>query len=154
MTPRFSLLVASPKLYNRTQSVLILQILEMPLNRKIVMMLAIPLIFGAATALAGEGLQANKAASAVPNQDRSAEGIVIATCVECHGPGKKDAPRMDDRDEWMRRASKGLDALTLAAIRGHGEMPSRGGRADLTDPEFESAIFYMFEKAMGSPVKK
>lgn len=129
------------------------------MKRKIVMLLAIPLAIGAAavhaadTAAKKEAMPAAKVAAA-DTQDRSAETIVNSKCIECHGTGKKHAPRIGDGDDWRRRASKGLDALAVGAIRGHGDMPARGGRADLTDAEFKNAIFYMFAKTMAAPARK
>jgi hypothetical protein len=51
---------------------------------------------------------------------------------------------MDDLAAWTPRLKKGLDATVLAAIRGHGSMPARGGMAELTDAEFRSAVVYLF----------
>lgn len=133
------------------------------MNRKIVMLLAIPLAIGAAAVQSAEttarkdatpAAKSVAATSTAASQDRSAEAIVNSKCIECHGSGKNHAPRIGDGDDWRRRASKGLDALALGAIRGHGDMPARGGRADLTDGEFKGAIFYMFAKTMAAPAKK
>ena len=125
------------------------------MKRKIVMLLAIPFAIGAGTALSADKAAETAATpTAAAVSDRSAESVVNAKCIECHGPGKKHAPRIDDREDWTKRASKGLDALALGAIRGHHGMPARGGRADLTDAEFKNAIFYMFTKAVSAPAKK
>ncbi|MCM2287491.1 MAG: c-type cytochrome [Sulfuritalea sp.] len=125
------------------------------MKRNSVMLLAIPLAIGATALQAAEKAAAGAAApSAVAAADRSAEAVVNSKCISCHGSGKKHAPRIDDRDDWLKRASKGLDALALAAIRGHGDMPARGGRADLTDAEFKNAIFYMFTKSVSAPAKQ
>lgn len=123
------------------------------MNGKIVMLLAVPLAIGAAAVQAAEPA-AKKSAAPAAVSDRSAEAIVNSKCIECHGTGKSHAPRIGDGDDWRRRASKGLDALALGAIRGHGDMPARGGRADLTDAEFKGAIFYMFAKTMSVPAKQ
>lgn len=80
------------------------------------------------------------------------EAIVRAQCVKCHGPGAKGAPRIGDRPEWIKRAKNGIDPLVLAAMRGHGKMPARGGMASLTDAEFRSAVLYMFNAQ--EPLKK
>ena len=95
------------------------------MNRKIAMLLAIPFALAAIPAQAAE--TAAKSASAV-SADRGPESVVNSQCIECHGSGKKHAPRIDDREDWTKRASKGLDALMLGAIRGHHGMPARGGR--------------------------
>ncbi|MDP2825752.1 MAG: c-type cytochrome [Sulfuritalea sp.] len=132
------------------------------MNRKIVMLLAIPFALGAAavqsaeTAGKKEAAPAAKSAAPAPaaTQNRSAEFVVNSTCIECHGTGKLHSPRIGDRDDWVKRASKGLDALVLGAIRGHTNMPARGGRPDLTDAEFKAAIFYMFTKTVSAPDKK
>ena len=125
------------------------------MKSKIVMLLAIPFAIGAGTVQAAEKAAETAAApTAAAASDRSAESVVNAKCIECHGAGKKHAPRIDDRDDWTKRASKGLDALALGAMRGHHGMPARGGRADLTDAEFKNAIFYMFTKAVTTPAKK
>ncbi|MDZ4253470.1 MAG: c-type cytochrome [Sulfuritalea sp.] len=125
------------------------------MKRKIVMLLAIPFAIGAGAVQAAQKAAESAAApTAAAMSDRSAESVVNAKCIECHGSGKKHAPRIDDREDWTKRASKGLDALALGAIRGHHGMPARGGRADLTDAEFKNAIFYMFTKAVSAPVRK
>ncbi len=76
--------------------------------------------------------------------ERSGKQVVEEQCVKCHQAGVNGAPRIGDRDAWIPRMKQGLDALVRAAIRGHGGMPARGGRADLTDGEFRAAILYMF----------
>jgi len=80
---------------------------------------------------------------------RTGEQIVQAQCSKCHETGKMGAPRMGDRPAWIKRAKQGIDAVTLAAIRGHGNMPARGGMAELTDAEFKRAVIYMFNQGTG-----
>ena len=76
--------------------------------------------------------------------DRSGKEVVEAVCAECHATGVKGAPRIGERTEWTSRLSHGLGNAVNAAIRGHGGMPPRGGKAELTDNEVRSAIIYMF----------
>lgn len=78
---------------------------------------------------------------------RTGEEIVKAKCAECHATGKHGAPRIDDRAAWVPRLQKGLDHVIAEARKGHGEMPARGGRADLTDEEFRAAVTYLFNPA-------
>ena len=47
----------------------------------------------------------------------------------------------------MGRARDGFDSLVQSAIRGHGQMPARGGMADLTDAEMRDAVAFMFERS-------
>ena len=70
--------------------------------------------------------------------------VVQARCVTCHANGVNGAPKIGDRTAWAPRMSQGLDALVHAAIRGHGNMPPRGGLAELTDSEMRAAVLYMF----------
>src|SRR4051812_30965283 len=83
---------------------------------------------------------------------RTGEQIVKAQCASCHEKGLHGAPRIGDRDAWIPRLKNGLDATVLSAIRGHGDMPARGGLANLTDPELRSAVLYLFNPAGPTPV--
>jgi len=79
--------------------------------------------------------------------ERSGEQVVQAACIRCHETGAGGAPRIGDKAAWSQRISQGADAVTKAAIRGHGGMPARGGLADITDREVTNAILYMFGRA-------
>ena len=72
------------------------------------------------------------------------EQVVEAQCSKCHKEGVGGAPRIGDREAWTPRLGQGLDHLVSSAIRGHGGMPPRGDRADLSDAEIRNAIVYMF----------
>jgi cytochrome c5 len=93
------------------------------------------------------------ASSAVAQaQERSGEQIVKQQCASCHEKGLHGAPRIDDRAAWAPRIKNGLDATVRSAIKGHGNMPARGGLVTATDAELRSAIAYMFNPA-GVPPK-
>lgn len=77
-------------------------------------------------------------------KERTGEQVVKAQCAKCHEAGLHGAPKIGDRAAWVPRLQKGLDLLVRSAIRGHGGMPPRGGKADLTDAELQSAVLYMF----------
>jgi cytochrome c5 len=64
-------------------------------------------------------------------------------CAKCHQQGKGGAPKVGDRGAWSKRLSQGVDHAVQSAIKGHGGMPPRGDRADLTDGEVRAAILYM-----------
>ena len=102
-------------------------------------------------AVALSAAAAGFAAAADAPKERSGESIVTMRCAQCHGTGVAGAPRIGDRAAWIERARTGMDGLVSSAIRGHGSMPSRGGMADLTDPEMRSAVTYMVEKSLKVP---
>jgi|APIni6443716594_1056825.scaffolds.fasta_scaffold200974_2 cytochrome c5 len=81
--------------------------------------------------------------------DRNPEEIAKETCFKCHETGDQGAPKLSDKAAWRQRGSKGLDAVTKTVIRGHGNMPARGGLADLTDSELKAVIAYLL-KTVGS----
>jgi cytochrome c5 len=85
-----------------------------------------------------------------PTPPRSGKEIVEAQCIKCHGTGAGGAPKVGDRAAWTQRAKQGFDTLVASAIRGHGAMQPRGGRADLTDPEIRNAIAYMLNAGAGA----
>ena len=83
-------------------------------------------------------------ASAQQPAERSGKEVADAQCSKCHLDGKGGAPKIGDRDAWTQRLKKGLDNTVREAIKGHGGMPARGDKADLTDREVRNAILYMF----------
>lgn len=90
------------------------------------------------------------AAPAAAPKERGGKEIVEASCGNCHVTGAGGAPKIGDRAAWSQRVSQGLDAVVKAAIRGHDNMPARGGQADLTDAEFRNAVLYMFQQGGGA----
>jgi cytochrome c5 len=90
------------------------------------------------------------AATAVSAQ-RSGEQVVKEVCGNCHVAGVGGAPRIGDRAAWTKRVSRGVDAVTASAIKGHAGMPARGGIANLTDPEMKAAVLYMFSSSVPVP---
>ena len=77
--------------------------------------------------------------------DRPAADVVKAQCARCHDAGTAAAPKPGDKAAWAPRFNRGVEALVLSAIRGHGGMPPRGGKADLTDGELRAAVLYLFD---------
>ncbi|HEY9447507.1 MAG TPA: c-type cytochrome [Burkholderiales bacterium] len=92
--------------------------------------------------------------AAKPLGERSGEQIVREQCSKCHETGKGGAPKIGDRAAWIPRLNHGLDATVRSAINGHGGMPPRGGKANLTDRELRSAVIYMFNPASAQAGKK
>ena len=77
--------------------------------------------------------------------ERSGAQVVNEQCAKCHADGKGGAPKIGDRNAWKPRLSQGVDNLVRSGIHGHGGMPPRGDRADLTDSEIRSAVLYMYD---------
>lgn len=77
--------------------------------------------------------------------ERTGEQVVKAQCAKCHQEGVGGAPKIGDRNAWRPRLTQGIDNLVRSAIRGHGGMPPRGDKADLTDAEIRSAVLYMYD---------
>jgi cytochrome c5 len=92
------------------------------------------------------------AVAAAGDAARSGEQVVKQVCSGCHETGKGGAPRIGDRTAWTKRVSRGVEAVTASAIKGHAGMPARGGMANLTDPEMRAAVLYMFNAGTGSTV--
>jgi cytochrome c5 len=89
--------------------------------------------------------------AAAESGERTGKEVEQQVCFRCHESAKSPAPKVGDKQAWIPRMSKGIDALVMSAIRGHGGMPPRGERADLTDNEIRAAILYMFNPS-GVPV--
>jgi len=86
--------------------------------------------------------------------ERSGQQVVKEQCSQCHETGKGGAPKIGDRAAWIPRLNHGLDTTVRSAINGHGGMPPRGGKANLTDSEIRSAIIYMFNPGSAAEPKK
>jgi cytochrome c5 len=104
-----------------------------------------PVVLALAGLFASTGAQAQGA-------ERTGKQVVDAQCSKCHAKGVKGAPKIGDKAAWTPRMKQGIDALVASAIHGHGGMPARGDKADLTDSELKAAILYMFNPA-GSAAK-
>ncbi len=76
-------------------------------------------------------------------QDQSGEQVYQTTCIECHGSGKHNAPRLADKRRWKKLVGEGLDDLIPAALRGQRKMPAKGGNPSLSDVEVARAVVYM-----------
>jgi cytochrome c5 len=94
----------------------------------------------------GASFKEPTAGAKIASGDRTPEQIAEAACLKCHETGEKGAPKLSDKASWTQRGSKGLDAVTKTVIRGHGNMPARGGLADLTDSELKATIAYLLKR--------
>jgi cytochrome c5 len=93
---------------------------------------------------ASGGKWTEPASAAELKAERTGAQVVKAQCHKCHQEGKGGAPKIGDREAWSKRLNQGIDRAVSSAIHGHGGMPPRGDKADLTDGEVRAAILYMF----------
>ncbi|HUN68897.1 MAG TPA: c-type cytochrome [Burkholderiales bacterium] len=76
--------------------------------------------------------------------ERSGAQVARAHCALCHDGGLNDAPLTGDQNAWASLiARRGMDVLVRSVARGHGDMPPRGDKANLTDEELRAATLYM-----------
>ena len=77
------------------------------------------------------------------------QGVYMNFCASCHDSGIAGAPKIGDKAEWTKRASKGSATVIENAIKGYqgdsGFMPAKGGNSALTDEEVSFAVMYMLE---------
>ena len=100
---------------------------------------------------AGANWKAAPPAATAQGAERSGEEVVKLACAKCHAAGERGAPKIGDAAAWRARATRGLDAVTQAALKGHGGMPARAGMAELSDTEVKRAIAYMLNSGVQTP---
>jgi len=106
------------------------------------------------------GLVATSAAEAEKaNPSKEEPALVVASgpmtaaevfnkaCMACHATGAAGAPKMGDVVAWAPRIAQGMDVLFEHATKGFKAMPPRGGSAQLSDEEVQSAITFMVDSS-------
>jgi len=86
--------------------------------------------------------------------ERTGPQVVREYCGKCHQTGSGGAPKVGDLAAWRPYLTNGLDNAVRTAIRGHGGMPPRGNRADLTDTEMRNAVLTMITPPAPGAEKK
>ncbi len=66
-----------------------------------------------------------------------------AVCANCHAQGLAGAPKVGDTKAWSKLIKEGQVPLTADGFNGVRAMPAKGGRAELTLPEFAAAVVHM-----------
>ncbi len=64
-------------------------------------------------------------------------------CVNCHGTGLNNAPKVGDNQQWSKLIKEGQAHITSDGYRGVRSMPPKGGRPELSVSEFASAVVFM-----------
>jgi len=69
----------------------------------------------------------------------------VALCATCHLPGIHGAPKVGDRDDWIRRLRPGLNTVYRNALEGipNTAMLAKGGHAEQTDAAIRAMVDYM-----------
>jgi cytochrome c5 len=75
------------------------------------------------------------------------EQVFSQVCVECHGRPSTAAPALSDTASWERRLQQDTAVLVEHAIRGHRDMPAKGGHPELTDAEVTAAVAYVVDRS-------
>lgn len=73
-----------------------------------------------------------------------------AVCATCHAQGTTGAPKVGDAKAWGKLIKEGQVNLTADGYMGVRAMPARGGRADLSVPDFANAVVYMANQSGGT----
>src|SRR5690349_9463335 len=77
------------------------------------------------------------------------EAVYRDKCAMCHDAGTDKAPRIDVREDWKARFSKGREGLVRSAIKGvpGTAMAPKAGFAQLPDAQVAEAVDYMLARA-------
>lgn len=98
----------------------------------------------AAGAGATVGAASSAPASATEGQEFSVEQAYQQNCSVCHNSGMAGAPKLDDAEEWNKRAEeKGLAQLVQNAITGINAMPPRGMCMTCSDENLAELVSYL-----------
>ncbi len=68
-------------------------------------------------------------------------------CSSCHESGVQNAPKLEDKVEWMSRIRKGMDTLYASTVNGKCEISVKVLRKDLSDEVIKDAVDYMISQA-------
>lgn len=75
------------------------------------------------------------------------EATYNQVCAACHAQGAAGAPKTGDTKAWGKLIKEGQINLTGDGYVGVRAMPARGGKADLSIPDFAEAVVHMANQA-------
>ena len=94
---------------------------------------------------------ANKEQSTIsPEILAKGKGIYTSACFVCHDSGAANAPKLTDKEAWVKRIEQGKTDLYNSAINGKigaGVMPPKGGQMQLSDDDVKAAVDYMVNQS-------
>ena len=68
-------------------------------------------------------------------------------CSSCHESGVHNAPKLEDKVEWIHRINQGMDALYASTVNGKCQLFVKELRKDLSDEVIKTAVDYMVSQA-------
>jgi len=78
--------------------------------------------------------------------------IYEGTCQMCHKSPMMNAPVVGTKEDWTERSKQGMETMIKKSIEGYqgekGQMPAKGGNAELTDEQVGNAVAYMVEASL------
>ena len=75
------------------------------------------------------------------------EATYTQVCAACHAQGAAGAPKTGDTKAWGKLIKEGQVNLTGDGYVGVRAMPARGGKPDLSVPDFADAVVHMANQA-------
>jgi len=68
-------------------------------------------------------------------------------CSSCHESGAVNAPKLEDKVEWIHRINQGMDTLYASTLNGKCQFFVKELRKDLSDEVIKAAVDYMVSQA-------
>lgn len=78
------------------------------------------------------------------------EDTYKAVCANCHSKAVANSPQIGDKTKWSSLIAEGQVIITAHGYVGVRAMPARGGKPDLTVPDFSEALNYMVNQSGGN----
>lgn len=75
------------------------------------------------------------------------EATYNQVCAVCHAQGLAGAPKAGDPKAWGKLIKEGQVNLTADGYAGVRAMPAKGGKPELSVPEFADALVFMANQA-------
>ena len=68
-------------------------------------------------------------------------------CSSCHESGVHNAPKLENKVEWVHRINQGMDTLYASTVNGRCKLSVKALRKDLSDEVIKDAVDYMVSQA-------
>ncbi len=80
----------------------------------------------------------------------SGESIYQQVCASCHTSGVAGAPKLGDKAKWATLIKEGQVQITAHGYVGIRGMPAKGGKPDLSVPDFAASVVYIVNQSGAS----